>query len=147
VIVDPGNPGPDAPLVLVGPSPEHPDRERPGLVRLSPALRGLQPRVTASVAVLRVMVNDATHLEQGVHVVTMRRGMADDRDAMMLLEAPDLSVLSVVAAQALRENPLETGERLVLPPMMIARMPHVMMILQLMRTRHRASSIDQRGVN
>ena len=109
MIVDPGNPGPDAPLVLVGPSPEHPDRERPGLVRLSPALRGLQPRVTASVAVLRVMVNDATHLEQGVHVVTMRRGMADDRDAMMLLEVPDLSVLSVVAAQALRENPLETG--------------------------------------
>ncbi|MDP4817055.1 MAG: hypothetical protein NWR56_05010 [Pontimonas sp.] len=103
--------------------------------------------MTASVAVLRVMVNDATRLEQGVHVVTRRRGMADDRDAMMLLEAPDLSVLSVVAAQALRENPLETGERLVLPAMMIARMRHVMMILQLMRTRHRASSIGQRGVN
>jgi hypothetical protein len=93
------------------------------------------------------MVNDATPLEQGVHVVTMRRGMADDRDAMMLLEAPDLSVLSVVAAQAHRENPLETGGRLVRPAMMIARMRHVMMILQLMRTRHRASSIDQRGVN
>lgn len=147
MIVDPGNPGPDAPLVLVGPSPAHPDRERPGLVRLSPVLRGLLLRVTASVAVLRVMVNDATHLEQGVHVVTMRRGMADDRDAMMLLEAPDISVLSVVAAQALRENPLETGGRLVHPAMMIARMRHVMMILQSMRTRHRASSIDQRGVN
>ncbi|MEQ9086357.1 MAG: hypothetical protein RIE23_04005 [Pontimonas sp.] len=147
MIVDPGNPGPDAPLVLVGPSPEHPDRVHPGRVHLSPALRGLQPRETASVAVLRVMVNDATHLEQGVHVVTMRRGMADDRDAMMLLEAPDLSVLSVVAAQAHRENPLETGGRLVRPAMMIARMRHVMMILQLMRTRHRASSIDQRGVN
>ena len=147
MIVDPGNPGPDAPLVLVGPSPEHPDREHPGQVRLSPARRGLQPRETASVAVLRVMVNDATRLEQGVHVVTRRRGMADDRDAMMLLEAPDLSVLSVVAAQAHRENPLETEGRLVRPAMMIARMRHVMMILQLMRTRHRASSIGQRGVN
>ena len=107
MIVDPGNPGPDAPLVLVGPSPEH-----PGRVHLSLVLRGLQPRVTASVAVLRVMVNDGTRLEQGVHVVTMRPGKADDRDAMM-----------------------------------IARMRHVMMILQLMRTRHRASSIGQRGVN
>ena len=142
MIVDPGNPGPDAPLVLVGPSPEH-----PGRVHLSLVLRGLQPRATASVAVLRVMVNDGTRLEQGVHVVTMRPGKADDRDAMMLLEAPDLSVLSVVGARALRENLLETGERLVRPAMMIARMRHVMMILQLMRTRHRASSIGQRGVN
>lgn len=107
-------------------------------MRLSPVLHGLLPRV---------MVKDATRLEQAVNVVTMRPGKADDRDAMMLLEAPDHSVLSVVVARALRENPLETGERLVRPAMMIARMRHVMMILQLMRTRHRASSIGQRGVN
>jgi hypothetical protein len=110
-------------------------------------LRGLLPRVTVSVAALRVMVNDVTHLEQGVHVVTMRREMADDRDAMMLLEAPDLSVPSVVVARALLENLLVIGERLVRPAMMIARMCHVMTILQLMRTQHRASSIDQRGAN
>ena len=72
-------------------------------MRLSPVLHGLLPRV---------MVKDATRLEQAVNVVAMRPGKADDRDAMM-----------------------------------IARMRHVMMILQLMRTRHRASSIGQRGVN
>ena len=107
-------------------------------MRLSPVLRGLLPRV---------MVNDATRLEQAVHVVTMRPGKADDRDAMMLLEAPGPSVLSEVGARALRENPLEIGESLVRPAMMIVRMRHVMMILQLMTKRHRASSIGQRGVN
>jgi hypothetical protein len=119
-------------------------------------LRGLLPRVTVSVAVLRETVSVAvlremlsveTHLEQGGHVVMMRLEMADDRDAMMLLEAPDLSVRSVVVARALRENLLVIGERLVRPAMTIARMRHVMTILQLMRTQHRASSIDQRGAN
>jgi hypothetical protein len=103
--------------------------------------------VTVSVAALRVMVNDVPHLEQGARVVTMPPETADDRDAMMLLEAPHLSVLSVVVAQALRENLLGTAERLVRPGMMIARMRRVMMILQLMRTQHRVSSTDQRGAN
>jgi hypothetical protein len=93
------------------------------------------------------MVNDATRLEPGAHVVTMRRGKVHDRDAMMLLEAPGRLVAIGVVAQALRESPWGIGERLVRPAMMIAKMRPVMMILRWMRMQHPANWIGRRGVN
>jgi len=93
------------------------------------------------------MESVAAPLEQGVRAVTMRLGMAHDRDATMPLEAPGLSVGTVLVARARPGSLLGTGEHLVLRAMMIAKTSRGMMILLSMRTRRRVSLIGQHGAN